>query len=87
VSEGTPNPDRAFTLAELSKYNGTIDPTGPIYLGAGGKVFDVTAGAGFYGPGQQAHDIASTTFECDLLSKSRSVGSTRRLGVDLVIGC
>jgi len=50
VSEGTPNPERVFTLAELRKYDGS-DPTGPIYIGAAGKVFDVTSGAGFYGPG------------------------------------
>jgi len=50
VSEGAPNPERIFTLAELRKYDGS-DPTGPIYIGTAGKVFDVTGGAGFYGPG------------------------------------
>jgi membrane-associated progesterone receptor component len=50
VSEGTPNPDRVFTLSELKKYDGS-NPTGPIYIGTAGKVFDVTSGAGFYGPG------------------------------------
>ena len=50
VSEGTPDPNRTFTLEQLKAYDGS-NPTGPIYLGTAGKVFDVTSGAGFYGPG------------------------------------
>ena len=40
---------RDFTLAELAIYNGKDDPR--ILLGINGKVYDVTRGKGFYGPG------------------------------------
>jgi hypothetical protein len=50
VSEGTPNPERTFTLAQLKAYDGS-NPTSPIYIGTAGLVFDVTQGASFYGPG------------------------------------
>lgn len=39
-----------FTAQELSVYNGT-DPSKPIYVAIKGRVFDVTAGKSFYGPG------------------------------------
>lgn len=39
-----------FTAEELSLYNGT-DPSKPIYVAIKGRVFDVTAGKSFYGPG------------------------------------
>ncbi len=38
-----------FTRNELQKFNGVTKPE--VYLAVGGKVFDVTSGAGFYGPG------------------------------------
>ncbi|KAJ1719455.1 steroid binding [Coemansia erecta] len=44
---------KTFTLKELRQYDGrqtTGDAT--ILLGFNGKVYDVTAGAGFYGPGK-----------------------------------
>jgi len=44
------DPNRAWTLAELSAYNGS-DRTKPLLLGCGGKVFDVSSASGFYGPG------------------------------------
>jgi len=58
-----PSPDRIVSLEELASHDGTaIDniPEGyaatPIYLGAGGKVFDVSfGGAEFYGPGGPYH--------------------------------
>jgi len=37
-------------LAELKAYDGT-DKTKPLYLGCMGNVYDVTAAASFYGPG------------------------------------
>lgn len=39
-----------LTLTELSKYTGH-DPTRPILLAVKGRVFDVTMGRAFYGPG------------------------------------
>lgn len=39
-----------FTAQELLRYNGT-DPSKPIYVAIKGRVFDVTAGNSFYGPG------------------------------------
>lgn len=44
------NPERTFTLAQLKEYDGS-NPTGPIYMGTAGTVFDVTSGESFYGPG------------------------------------
>lgn len=38
-----------FTPSTLAKYNGTADPK--IYIAVKGTVFDVSNGAGFYGPG------------------------------------
>jgi len=41
---------RDLTLEELRKYDGS-DPTSPILMGVKGIIYDVTSGAGFYGPG------------------------------------
>lgn len=40
---------RDFTLAELKQYDGTANPR--ILMAVNGKVFDVTRGKKFYGPG------------------------------------
>mmetsp|Transcript_10715 Transcript_10715/g.23041 ORF Transcript_10715/g.23041 Transcript_10715/m.23041 type:complete len:105 (+) Transcript_10715:58-372(+) len=40
---------RTFTVAELSTFNGLNDA--PVYFSVMGKVFDVTSGRTFYGPG------------------------------------
>lgn len=39
-----------ITAQQLSAYNGT-DPSKPIYVAVKGRVFDVTTGKSFYGPG------------------------------------
>lgn len=39
-----------FTPEQLIQYNGT-DPSKPIYVAIKGRVFDVTTGKSFYGPG------------------------------------
>ena len=44
-----PMPKRDFTLAEMAKYNGKDNER--ILLGINGKVYDVTRGKRFYGPG------------------------------------
>lgn len=43
------DPDRVFTKEELAKYKG--ENGGDIYLAMMGRVFDVTRGRDFYGPG------------------------------------
>ncbi|KAJ2554412.1 Dihydrodipicolinate synthase [Coemansia sp. RSA 1933] len=44
-------PYKNWTKREIAAFNGDTDPSGPILIGAGGKVFDVSAGRGFYGAG------------------------------------
>ncbi|KAE8056236.1 hypothetical protein FH972_013026 [Carpinus fangiana] len=39
-----------LTAQQLSQYNGT-DPSKPIYVAVKGRIFDVTNGKSFYGPG------------------------------------
>ncbi|XP_062220561.1 probable steroid-binding protein 3 [Phragmites australis] len=39
-----------LTAAQLRAYDGS-DPSKPIYVSVRGKVYDVTSGRGFYGPG------------------------------------
>lgn len=48
------------TLLELSKYDGR-DPMRPILLAIRGRVFDVTMGRAFYGPGGVAEDEPQRT--------------------------
>lgn len=43
-----------MTLLELSKYDGR-DPLRPLLLAVRGRVFDVTTGRAFYGPGALRH--------------------------------
>lgn len=52
-------PKRDFTLAELRPYDGTAAaPDGRILVAINGKVFDVTRGKGFYGPGGAYDNLA-----------------------------
>lgn len=39
-----------LTLDQLKQYDGT-DPSKPIYISVRGRVFDVSTGKSFYGPG------------------------------------
>ncbi|KAF7149846.1 hypothetical protein RHSIM_Rhsim02G0216500 [Rhododendron simsii] len=39
-----------LTLQQLKQYDGTT-PSKPIYLAVKGRIFDVTTGKSFYGPG------------------------------------
>ncbi|XP_073288084.1 probable steroid-binding protein 3 [Primulina huaijiensis] len=39
-----------FTPQQLKHYDGT-DPSKPIYVAIRGRIFDVTSGKSFYGPG------------------------------------
>lgn len=47
---------QSFTPKMLQRYNGTDDPR--VYLAVAGGVFDVTSGAGFYGPGGSYSNFA-----------------------------
>lgn len=67
---------RTFTPPELVAYNGTNGY--PVYLAVRGKVFDVTSGSQFYGPGGpynsfSGHDasrgLAVGSFDEDVLTK------------------
>ncbi|KAI5838667.1 cytochrome b5-like heme/steroid binding domain-containing protein [Morchella snyderi] len=49
IKHDTPRVFRTFTPKTLSPYNGTELPS--VYLAVEGRVFDVTAGKSFYGPG------------------------------------
>lgn len=39
-----------LTLAQLAEYDGK-DPSKPLYIAVRGKIYDVSAGKTFYGPG------------------------------------
>ncbi|KAI3703526.1 hypothetical protein L1987_73666 [Smallanthus sonchifolius] len=39
-----------LTLNQLKQYDGT-NPSNPIYIAVKGRIFDVTTGKSFYGPG------------------------------------
>jgi membrane-associated progesterone receptor component len=39
-----------LTLEQLKQFDGT-DPSKPIYIAVRGRIFDVTTGKSFYGPG------------------------------------
>ncbi|KAH7139035.1 cytochrome b5-like heme/steroid binding domain-containing protein [Dendryphion nanum] len=67
---------RTFTPPELFPYNGLNDM--PVYLAVRGRVFDVTAGRNFYGPGgpyanfagrDASRGLASGSFDEDMLTK------------------
>ena len=68
-----------ITPEELAKHDGR-DPFKPIYFSVQGRVFDVTAGRDFYGPG--APSCRPATPRAHLLNVGRAYGVTalRRLG-------
>lgn len=51
---------RDFTIAELKPYDGLQNPR--ILMAVNGKVFDVTRGKKFYGPGNANLDVMSRVF-------------------------
>ena len=67
---------RTFTPPELKPFNGEDDK--PVYLAVRGKVFDVTPGKNFYGPGgpyenfagrDASRGLACGSFDEDMLTK------------------
>jgi len=43
---------RDFTISDLRKYDGINNPEGRVLVAVLGKVYDVTKGKRFYGPGK-----------------------------------
>lgn len=67
---------RTFTPPELKPYNG--EKNMPVYIAVRGKVFDVTPGRHFYGPGgpyenfagrDASRGLACNSFDEDMLTK------------------
>ncbi|KAK6379208.1 Dihydrodipicolinate synthase [Exophiala oligosperma] len=67
---------QTYTPRTLLKYNGTKDM--PVYLAVRGKVYDVTAGRNFYGPGgpyenfagrDATRGLACQSFDEEMLTK------------------
>lgn len=67
---------RTFTPPELKPYNG--EKMMPVYIAVRGKVFDVTPGRHFYGPGgpyenfagrDASRGLACNSFDEDMLTK------------------
>jgi len=53
-----PEPDDAtpvFSSEELAFYRGVIEPLAPLYLSIRGRVYDVSKGHQYYGPGRSYH--------------------------------
>jgi len=48
---------KGFTLEELKPFNGATSAT-PVYMGVNGKVYDVSRGRNFYGPGGPYENFA-----------------------------
>ncbi|KAL8150233.1 hypothetical protein V2J09_020041 [Rumex salicifolius] len=78
-----------FSAAQLNQYNGT-DPSKPIYVAVKGRVFDVTTGINFYGPGgsysmfagkDASRALAKMSKEDDDISPSLHGLSDKELGV------
>lgn len=79
-------PPRNFTSKQLRDYDGTICPRfgdpKPIYLSLAGKVFDVSSGRDFYGPGGSYELFAG--HECGVALAKMSFDSTH---LDDITGC
>jgi len=61
LEEEPTDPPRNFTAKQLLKFNGTKDANDeekPIYLSVQGRVFNVTKGKDFYGPGSPYENFA-----------------------------
>jgi predicted heme/steroid binding protein len=67
-----------YTLDELAKYDGVVNPGSPILIGVDGTVFDMTLGKDFYGPGGPyeafaGRCVATNTHPCSPLALFASV--------------
>ena len=60
---------RDFTLAELKPYDGEQDPR--ILMAVNGKVFDVTRGKKFYGPGNSSRPVRDKMLPTALATRCR----------------
>ncbi|GAA97663.1 uncharacterized protein L969DRAFT_94801 [Mixia osmundae IAM 14324] len=68
---------QTYTPAELSRFDGSSEQDKRILMGVQGRVFDVTASAGFYGPGgpyenfagrDASRGLALQSFDADVLT-------------------
>ncbi|KAL7272615.1 Dihydrodipicolinate synthase [Rhizina undulata] len=75
IAAPTPLVYRTFTPKTLFPFNGSDDPR--VYMAVKGKVFDVTAGKSFYGPGgpyanfagrDASRGLAKNSFDEDMLT-------------------
>ncbi|KAJ2399498.1 Dihydrodipicolinate synthase [Coemansia sp. RSA 2559] len=69
-------PYKNWTKREISVFNGITNPSGPILIAAGGKVFDVSAGRGFYGAGGPYNVFAGRDASRMLATQSFDEGIT-----------
>ena len=58
-----PMKKRDFTLEQMKEYDGR-GPDGRVLIAVNGKVFDVTRGKRFYGPGKVCISAQQLTSEC-----------------------
>jgi predicted heme/steroid binding protein len=74
---------RDMSLQELRQYDGS-DPTGRILVAVNSKVFDVTRGKRFYGPGTYLTVTLYDTnmyLDCRLLRRNKRVLDVLRVGI------
>lgn len=85
-----PNNERIFTAKQLLEYDGS-DPSKPIYLAINGRVYDVSAGPGYYGKGgsynffsgkDAARAYITGCFETHLVPDLRGLGLEELKGLD-----
>lgn len=68
-----------ITPEELAKHDGR-DPFKPIYFSVQGRVFDVTAGRDFYGPGTPGRRPATAQAHLLIVGRADGVTALRSLG-------
>lgn len=82
VVDEHPDPPRNFTLAQLTKFDGTKDEKSgedkEVYLSVNGIVFDVSKGRDFYGPGGPYEKVSFGGFAVFTVAPERQILQTAR---------